>query len=138
MYISKSVKNLFKKMIRKPYYYVSPCPLCESKVTGRFVPMHHATEMNWIIEESLKNGEIVSATNEIDEHNCFCMECDATWYEPIPIKLFTLARIDEERKNRLTEEFLNELHNPDSENEAKINRKAKGISGLFINFVGKL
>lgn len=135
MYINKKIKDFLKRIIKKPYYYVSPCPLCESEITGRFVPLHREVDTEWVIKESLKNGEIVNPIKDIEEHNCFCAECDATWFEPISLKMFSLKKIEEEKDKRFTREILKGIEEEKEEEERL--KQNNGITGMFTKFAGK-
>ena len=50
------MNNIFDK-IKRPYYYVPPCPVCGSRQTGRFTRSKDAYNDNWSIREALKNGK---------------------------------------------------------------------------------
>lgn len=128
----------FKKIIRKPYYYVPPCPACKSYLTGRFVLLHRNIETEWMIDEALRNGEIINPQPEIPRHNAFCLNCDYTWLEDIRLKLFTIARISEEKENRSTNIILKDRYLKNNEAEKERNQKRSAIIKPFIKFIGKL
>lgn len=133
--IKKSDINFkIKNLIKKPYYYVPPCPVCHSDMTGHYVlaQNHRKNDIEWMINDSLKNGELIKLVNRIDEQNCFCVICQTEWYSDISMQFKSLNYIEKEKEKRHTEEILE-----DRLSEVK-KAKAKGLIGLFINFVGKL
>lgn len=124
------IKHKIKSIIKKPYYFVPPCPVCNSAMTGRYVPMHRDNDIEWIINDSLKNGELVKPVNKISEQNCFCVVCQSEWYSDVHMELMSLDFIEKEKEKRHTAEIL--------EDRMSEEKKSKGLIGLFINFVGKL
>ena len=127
------LKDFVYKVIRKPYYYIPPCPVCGSEVTGRIVSgSHRATERDWMINEALRNGEIMLPSLEDTDDNCFCVECGATWYHMISMQMFTLDQINKEKKKRGTAPVLSERY-------AEIEkREEESPRGTVAKFIGKL
>ena len=95
-----------ESLIKKPYYYVPPCPRCESRMTGRFVQAHKAADTEWVINESLKNGELVEAVPEVGKFNCFCAKCGYKWDDIVSLKFMSLEEIKEEKWVRFTNDIL--------------------------------
>ena len=129
------LKDLFtfvRGKIRVPYYYVPACPYCGCPATGRYVKMHLDTDTEWMINEALKNGELVKPLSEIGENNVFCLDCGHEWKYPISVRMISLDRLAEEKKKRLTVQILTQRLNEDRENEKKNAVKFKGIR-RFIN-----
>lgn len=126
-----SIKNRIMNKIKIPYHNVPPCPKCGSFVTGEFIKMKWNDDKKWLVNDSLKRGEIINPVVEMTENNCFCVECGYAWNENINVENYSLAQIEEEKKKRHTATFL-----ADNLQYIKEHRK-KGLSGLFINFIGK-
>lgn len=115
-----NVKNFFLNLIRKPYYYVPPCPCCNSRMTGRFVKSHGYSRDEWVEKESLKHGELVTEKLIIPKKNAFCVECGFSWTCDVKIKFFSLSKIMEEAEARGTYEILSGI-----EEEKNIERDAE-------------
>ncbi len=129
------MNNPFKKLrkiIKKPYYYVNKCPYCGSYATGRYVKQHRRTEVEWQIDEALKNGELIRVKPELLGSNCFCLECDRDFSAPVTMKMVPLSQIDKEKVRRHTVDILSERLSDDW------HKKSRGLLAPFINFVGKL
>ncbi len=122
----------FRKIIKKPYYYVGECPYCGSAITGRYVKARRVTENEWIIDEGLKNGELIKTIPELLGANCFCLECGTNFSYPVHMKMVSLEEIKQEKIKRHTIELLGERLSDD------YHQKADGLLGTFINFVGKI
>lgn len=103
----KKPNNIFKKIIHRTYYYISPCPSCGSPVTGRYVKLHRETDTEWQINESLRHGELIKAVNEVPLRNCFCVNCKYEWSDDVKLQFLSQEKINEEKKKRLTVEILN-------------------------------
>lgn len=122
---------MINKIIKKPYYYVPPCPFCNSRITGHFVKKHKL-EGGWETRESLRNGEIATEVYEIPEANCYCLECGFTWPYRVKMEWFSLERIREEKLARCTGELLDEEYSMLQSNNGK--KKFRFIR----NFIGKV
>lgn len=131
MFAINNIKSWILNKIKIPYHNVPPCPQCGSFVTGEFIKTKWNDDKAWLVDDSLRRGEIVNPVVEMSENNCFCVECGHTWKGSIKVESYSLAQIEEEKKKRHTAVFL-----ADNIQEKKENRK-KGLSGLFINFIGK-
>ena len=116
----------------RPYYYVGQCTKCGSEVTGRYVRTHRTTENEWMIDEALKNGELVRPITEILGDNCFCLECGEDFNAPVEFRLISTNELKEEKIKRHTVEFLSERLGDD------YHQKARGPLGFMINFIGKI
>jgi hypothetical protein len=127
------VKAMLGK-IRKPYYYVPPCPVCGSAVTGRLVSDHRYNEIQWMINDALKNGELIRPVPKIGAQNCFCLSCGSEWYTETRLMMFSRDQIEEQKKIRHTDEILRQRADEIRENDGG---KGKGVLGLFTNFMGK-
>ncbi len=128
------LREIARKYIKKPYYDVPVCPKCGSPVTGRFVQMHRKTETDWMINESLRNGELVKPADDIPGLlNAFCLECGYVWGADISIRMLSLKQIDEQKRIRHTSQILEER----MEEEAN-RKKLGGPIGAVSRFVGKL
>lgn len=104
-------------MIRFPYYYVPPCPVCGSAETGRIVkePASHA---EYMMISSLKNGEIIMFDpSPSPTDNLFCLSCGHQWTGDAVVRMLTKAQICHEQKKRGTLEILDEY------------KKANGLDG---------
>ena len=97
-----------KLMLKKPHYYVPPCPECGSFCTGRYI-RHPIVEAWYVEEKSLKNAEIVRFVAKEPIKNCFCVDCGYEWGKMIQLSFVTEEELEEERKRRGTEEAYLEL-----------------------------
>lgn len=113
------IKLFFMRLIHLVYYYVPPCPVCESRRTGKFFSRHmRAVDNEYIVMTSLKNGEIATPIDELDpENQAFCLNCGYTWDGPISTKFFSLKRIEEEKRVRGTKEMYSEILSEKNEEE---------------------
>lgn len=139
-------KLKYRKIVKKPYYYVPPCPHCRSRMTGRYVRAHRATETDWMITESLKNGELIEPVPEIVDETCFCSYCGHSWKGYIETRMLTLEEISEEKRARKTNDILKVRL--DEEREALMERRSKyktlpgkifnGVIETITGFIGKI
>lgn len=113
--------------IKFPYVYVEPCPVCKSRVTGRYVkePMTQE-DIDYIELQSLKHGEIVRFMYTKPQKNAFCVDCGHTWESEIKTVFLPKQRIAEEIEARGTREAYMEL-------KEELNGKEKGNKkgGIF-------
>ena len=121
-------KGKIKNLIKKPYYYVPPCPSCGSHVTGRFVRMRGQNDNDWMINEALKNGELISLVPEVLNKTAYCVECDYTWYTDIQLKFLNNEQIKEQKTERYTNEALTMRMNALAEEK----KKKKGLISRLI------
>lgn len=130
----EKIKEKFKENVRMPYYYVPECPICGSRMTGRYMRYLGDTSSEWQVNEALRNGELVDIVNEVPWKNCFCCQCDYEWHEDIKMKMKTLKEIGEEKKARGTINILNNRMK-----EEKIRRQNDhGLFKGFRRFIGKI
>lgn len=127
--------SFWGKIIKVPYYYVPPCPSCGSKMTGRYVKMHREVDDNYILETSLKNGEIISMQPEVPAHNLFCAECGFEWTGDVEASMISLDEQKKERLARHTDEMLGEAIDDSRESNAESRKKP---FYHLRRFVGKL
>lgn len=126
-------------LIRKPYYYVPPCPCCGSRLTGRFVKEHRVTEHDWMLKETLKNGELIKALPVLPEYEtAFCVNCEYTWRAQVELKLLTINEINEERMARMTDVIYYDLFTTEEEKERNAKLKKNFIVNHVTKFVGKI
>ncbi|MBP3279802.1 MAG: hypothetical protein J6M44_12670 [Butyrivibrio sp.] len=126
------MKNPLEKIIRLPYYYVAKCPNCGSYATGRYVKEYRKTEVEWQVDEALKNGELIRMKPDLIGANCFCIDCDKDFSAPVQLKMLPLSEIKAQKRLRHTQEILSERKGDD------YHQKKRGVVGLFTNFVGKI
>lgn len=135
------MKNPLKKIIRLPYYYVPPCPVCGSYITGHFMKSHRKTDYEWQIDESLSNGEIVDFKSNVGNINAFCVSCGYEWSEIIELKFFTLERIEEEKERRGTSVLLTQRRRESGEARMLAKKKTpvylKPLTSIR-DFIGKV
>lgn len=111
----KKVLNL-KKIVYLPYYYVPRCPECGSPVTGRYVKRHKFEKDNSdVVDMSLRNGEIVDFLPEVINKTAFCLSCGYKWNADIQCRFLSVARIEEEKEKRGTNELLDMKQKADIE-----------------------
>lgn len=112
------IKSFLAKIkIPHSYYYVSPCPNCGSKVTGRLV-RRPLTDADKVMELSLKNGELIKFSRSAN--TAYCETCNHEWYESIKLKLLPREEIENQKKIRNTEEKLAGLNSPTNKTKYKI------------------
>lgn len=120
-------------IIKKPYYYVPPCPRCQSKATGRYMKMSKwKNDNDWMVNECLKKGELVVLMPEIPEDNAFCLSCRFNWPQPIQMTWETNRFIKQQKEDRQTNVILKELREEAMAEDEK--KRYKTIR----HFVGKL
>lgn len=111
------------------YYYVPPCPVCGSGRTGRYVkkPFTEA-DTRYLIEQSLKNGELVRLCDSVPIENAYCEECGYEWPEHIYADLWDTERIRQQKKIRGTTAEFAKFQN---ENPKKKKGLIRNIFGLL-------
>ena len=90
------------------YYYVPPCPRCNSKKTGRYL-RRSLSGTGYSREASLRHGELVRFASDVPYDNCFCESCGNEWHQYIPMSFFTKDEIMEEKRARGTEPLYQQL-----------------------------
>lgn len=126
--------QFLKKHIKTLYYYVPPCPLCKSPVTGHFIRLQRDTVSEWQITESLKHGELVQPVHEVGRNNCYCLKCGCQWPGDVETKWLSLLEIDEEKEKRVTRLLLNRRVEAERERVKNDHRAFKSMR----RFIGKL
>lgn len=91
--------------MKKTYYYVSPCPECGSRKTGRYV-MPPVLYKDYMMLESLRHGEIIKYRNPEPLKNAFCLECSHEWIEHIVPRRITADEMADEIRERDTDTLL--------------------------------
>lgn len=132
----KKLRRVIGSVIKKPYYYVPACPNCGSHITGKFVRMRGAHDTDWMINEALRNGELIAPVPEVLEDTAYCVECDYTWKAEIQCLMMKQEEIDRQKILRMTNEILASRYAQIKEEEKKKNRTP--IIGGFSRFIGKL
>lgn len=131
----QKIKKYFMTHIKKPYYYVPRCPECGSWMTGRYFKYKREVDAKWIMNESLKNGELAAPAPQIDpRHNVFCMECDHTWEAEVNLKMLSLDKIYKEKVRRGTIDILAEKTREKLEAPKEKKSLFEGINNIFKNF----
>ena len=111
------------------YYMVPKCPECGSQRTGRYVKRPFTQrDCDYMMEESLKNGEIIRFKKQEPVQNAFCMQCGHTWAQRINVVRLTSDEIEDEIMKRKTDYLLNEYleKNP-------VQEKQKSLFGGFFS-----
>ena len=98
--LMQKIKDLYRNKLKKPYYYVPPCPNCGSLITGRFVKARNDYDADWLIDESLRHGEIVSPVPDVLSENCFCCDCNQTFTGIVKMQWMSLDELDEQKLKR--------------------------------------
>lgn len=122
-------------IFKRPYYYVPPCPRCQSRKTGRYVKNPVVKQdKGYIFEESLKNGEIVEETDIVPVENAFCCDCGYEWSCYIETIWLTPQEILKQKRARGIEGLSEKL-----ENERREERKKEPFAKKFFKslFFGK-
>lgn len=136
-HISKiqKITAFLRRHIRHLYYYVPPCPVCGSNMTGRYIKSHRETDSEWQLEESLKHGELIRLQYVPMQYNCFCQICGFNWIGDIKPRFLNLDEIQMEKELRHTREILNQKMEEDREEEKK---KKHSIFSPIAKFIGKI
>lgn len=113
-----------KSYLRKPYNYVPPCPACGDRMTGTYFNNSDVSQVNWIIEEALRNGELLKPGTEDQESLAFCCNCGFEWEHKRTTQWLTLSEIDREKSARQTVEILSQRL---SEKQPKKTGSVKGL-----------
>lgn len=98
----------------KKYYFVEPCPRCDSDRTGYFI---YCSDENSdrIIAARMKKGELVQVRNRVRDPadtNCFCLDCKAEWHGKIQTQYLTEEEILKEKELRgITDELIESKKN---------------------------
>ncbi len=87
--------------MRHMYYYVPPCPRCQSRRTGRYVRKPF-TGAGYMQRESLKAGELIRFLPSEPKKNAYCEACGYEWPCYIRLKWLTTDEMHEEQKARNT------------------------------------
>lgn len=121
------------KVFHKFYYYVPPCPKCNSKITGRFMKeLPSAYDNDWRMRECLSNGEIIAAKKTLKgNENCFCVKCGHTYPAIVSLKFMSKYKIEQEKEDRKTDIIL---YNYEKKNEDREIEKPD----LFRRFIGHM
>lgn len=127
-------REIFLNIKFKLYYYVPPCPLCGSPVTGRYVKLHRDVDTEWQINESLRHGELIKALNEVPIRNCFCINCGYEWNYDAKAIFISQNELNEEKKKRHTIDILNKCIEEQKSEERKNHSLFKPIK----KFIGKI
>ena len=76
------------------YYYIPPCPKCGSMHTGRYVKQpRRAEDARYMMEQSLKHGELIRFTYIEPLNNAFCEDCGYEWPQPVRTMRMTRKEI---------------------------------------------
>lgn len=112
--------------IPRPYYYIEPCPKCNSRRTGYI--RRDSRQSSEIEYESLKHGEIVRFAMQEPRENAFCVECGHRWPYTPRLMFWSSERIQEEIDARGTEEAYMELR--EYRKEETKSKKGSKLNGL--------
>lgn len=134
----KFIKNISKKLKFQFYYYVPPCPECGSHMTGRYVKGYNSYEADWMINESLRKGELITLVPEIKEKNCYCTECDAEWYSDIKFMVINGLRLEKEIEDRHTKEILQMRYDVQNQNQKEKEANRSAVTNSISRFIGKI
>lgn len=107
------------------YYYVDPCPKCGSRKTGRYVKQP-ITGSGYMLEESLKAGELIRFLSFVPEKNGFCATCGHEWHTMAKLKFWPTDKIRDEMIARGTEqEYQRLLQNGKGKPDVPVAAKGK-------------
>ena len=113
----------FFGLIPHLYYYVPPCPVCGSEITGRYIKKYMGDNGKKIIEDGFRHGEIIKLTPQKSQNNCFCLACNNEWSDIIQPMMIRDDRMEEEIKKR----HINELFEYYMSEEEEQEKKKKGF-----------
>lgn len=107
----------FFGLIPHIYYYVPPCPVCGSEITGRYIRKYINDNTRRIIEDGFRHGEIIKLVPSKVDRNCFCLNCNHEWADFVTPSLKNDAQLQEEIEkrhiNELYEYFMSEEVEPE-------------------------
>ena len=126
----KKIRAFLGDHIKKPYYYVPPCPDCGSSVTGRFIIGAENNTNEWILHESLRNGEMATIIPVALSGNCFCVDCDVIFKAKIEQKMLSLSEIERQKRLRRTNEMYVSLKRIEKEKQRHRNFISRSIGKL--------
>ena len=115
----QTLQEAYRNKLKMPYYYVPACPKCGSYITGRFVRARNDNDADWIIDESLRHGEIVSPVPKVLSENCFCCECNTTFSGNVEMKWLSMNELDAEKLKRDIYAIWQERHENEDERKDK-------------------
>ena len=94
--------------MKQLYYMIYPCPVCGSRRTGRVVrrPLSGA---DYMMHESLKNGEIIRFAQKEPVANAFCLDCGHVWPQTAVAVWLTADEVESEKAARGTETMLEDF-----------------------------
>lgn len=124
-----------KDIVKVPYYYVGACPNCDSEATGRFIPYYRDADLDYVIQNSLKNGELVAVGDEHEHGNLFCNDCGNVWYGPVKRVFLSLNEIEYQRFVRDTDRILAERKAIKEQEETT---EKGGVMTAYKKFMGRL
>ncbi len=120
-----------KDIIKKPYYHVDACPCCGSSRTGYIKKVRRSDYDNeWIVKESLKNGELIRMLPDGYPKNSFCLDCGFEWNSKIKLKMLTLNQIAEQKKKRGTYSLYADFVMEQKRDDKKFKRKFDRLLGF--------
>ena len=93
-----------KFKMKYPYKYVEPCPICGSRLTGRYMrqPLTES-DKEYIELKSYENGEIIRFSSKEPTKNAFCVDCGHKWSSTVKTIFLTKQEIEEEIEVRGTD-----------------------------------
>ena len=92
------------------YYDVPPCPKCGSYRTGRYIRYPRTKEnAEYMIEQSLKHGEIIRFLEKEPIKNAFCEDCGHRWSWSVKVNLVSQEYILKQIEKRKLQEDINQL-----------------------------
>lgn len=112
--------------MRHLYYYVPPCPSCNSRKTGRYIK-DSRFDREYAERMSYKHGEIVKFAFTEPLKNVFCCTCGYTWGYTVRAKFLTDQELEEEKEARGTAEHYAEM---DEARREQYERKRKKRTSL--------
>lgn len=117
--------------IPKAYYYVPPCPACNSKRTGRYMKTGFGGTKD-LENEALKNGEIVRQTDKVPDENLFCEECEFQWKGIIHTSYITKERLLQEIEDRGLKDKIVSLENERVEHKKNMSKTEKLMRKFWV------
>ena len=101
------ILGLWGEDMKSIYYYMPPCPRCGSEITGRYI-QRPLVKADYMVLESLKNGEIVELRKKVPDKNAFCKSCGFEWREAPRVVWIDEDEKEYERAHRKTEKMMQE------------------------------
>lgn len=132
------IENI-KKILKRKYIYVPPCPRCGCKATGYILQTDNWNSIRLKIKAA-RRGEIMECIsyNEPFDANAFCTNCGIHWFANLEKRELSQEIYEEECEDRDIGLYMNYMDNIEEEahdNLKKANKSQNKIGSAIKNVV---